>query len=310
MGIIALITIYSIFAGYNNALNSMQNAARQRSIVAIHNGLDAWFKIGFAVILIIFLGTNSLSVIGGYLVSSILISTSQTYHLKKLLDKKNIDYKKIAKKNWSREMWLYSWPFMMWGIFGWAQQSSTRWALEIFDSTADVGRYAVIAQIGYFPIQTAITLLMTFLMPILYSRAGDATDQARREGVDSVIRNVALMGFCSTLLATLITFIFHELIFEVLVSESYRSISQYLPLMVLSGGIFGIALVISGRFFAFLTPSQLIPASIGSSIVGIMAAFIGTYYFSVLGAVLAMLVHSLAFITLTLLTKISPIEYK
>lgn len=308
--IIVLITFYSIFAGYNNALNSMQNAARQRPIVAIHNGLDAWFKIGFAVLLIISLGKNSMSVIGGYLVSSILISSSQTYHLKKLLDSKNIDYKELPKKNWSKEMWLYSWPFMLWGIFGWAQQSSTRWALEAFESTADVGRYAVIAQIGYFPIQTAITLLMTFLMPILYSRAGDATDQVRREGVDNVIKNVAMMGFCSTLLATLFTFVFHELIFEILVSENYRSISQYLPLMVLSGGIFGIALVISGRFFAFLSPSQMIPASIGSSIIGIISAFIGTYYFSVLGAVFAMLLHSLAFLILTLVTKINPIENK
>jgi O-antigen/teichoic acid export membrane protein len=308
--IIVLITFYSIFAGYNNALNSMQNAARQRPIVAIHNGLDAWFKIGFAVLLIISLGKNSMSVIGGYLVSSILISSSQTYHLKKLLDSKNIDYKESPKKNWSKEMWLYSWPFMLWGIFGWAQQSSTRWALEAFESTADVGRYAVIAQIGYFPIQTAITLLMTFLMPILYSRAGDATDQVRREGVDNVIKKVAMMGFCSTLLATLFTFVFHELIFEILVSENYRSISQYLPLMVLSGGIFGIALVISGRFFAFLSPSQMIPASIGSSIIGIISAFIGTYYFSVLGAVFAMLLHSLAFLILTLVTKINPIENK
>ena len=153
-------------------------------------------------------------------------------------------------------------------------------------------------------------LLMTFLMPILYSRAGDATDQVRREGVDNVIKNVAMMGFCSTLLATLFTFVFHELIFEILVSENYRSISQYLPLMVLSGGIFGIALVISGRFFAFLSPVKMIPASIGSSIIGIISAFICTYYFSVLGAVFAMLLHSLAFLILTLVTKINPIENK
>ena len=304
LGMVLVIVLYSLFAGYNGALSSMQNAARQRSIVALHNGMDAWLKIGFAVLLIVSFGSSSIMVIVGYLCSSTLISASQTYHLKKLLTARKVEFASSSSGEWMTTMWLYSWPFLIWGVFGWAQQSSTRWALEAFVSTEDVGRYAVVAQIGYFPIQMGIGLLMTFIMPILYARAGDASDAMRRKGVDIMIHKIALTGVLLTLIASFTTAIFHEFIFQVLVAEEYRSISKYMPIMVLAGGVFGIALVVSSRFFAFLAPSKLIPASIGSSVIGIVAAFVCTYYFSILGAVFAMLIHSISFLVLTMITGI------
>ena len=301
--VIAIIT-YSSIAGYNSALSSLQNAARQRSIVAFHNGLDAWLKLGFAVLLIVTFGKNSTYVIVGFLFSSLVIGCSQTYCLRRLLSSRNVNLKKSSAKDWRSSMWKYSWPFMIWGVFGWAQQSSTRWALEAFASTEDVGMYSVVSQIGYFPIQTGIGLLMTFLMPILYSRAGDATDNLRRENVDHIIKRVAVTGVIFTVVASIIAAIFHDFIFQLLVAEAYRTVSKYISLMVLAGGIFGIALVISSRFFAFLEPSKLMPASIGSSLIGIFAAFVGTNYFSVFGAVLAMLIHSISYLGLTMITKV------
>ena len=59
------------------------------------------------------------------------------------------------------------------------QQVSDRWALAAFATEETVGLYSVLSQLGYAPVATVTTMVMTFLAPILYQRSGDATDRAR-----------------------------------------------------------------------------------------------------------------------------------
>jgi hypothetical protein len=46
---------------------------------------------------------------------------------------------------------------------------------------------------------------------------------------------------------------------------------------------------------ALLMTKKIIPASIGSSIIGIAAAIVGTYYFSLAGAVFSMVIHATSY---------------
>ena len=117
------------------------------------------------------------------------------------------------------------------------------------------------------------------------------------------INKVAFVGVIITILISIASLYLHEFIFDLLAADEYSSASIYLPIMVLSGGTFGISLLISGRFFANLNASKLLPASIGSSIVGIVSAFICTYFYGILGAVIAMLIHSLSYLVFCLITR-------
>ncbi|MEK7323064.1 MAG: oligosaccharide flippase family protein, partial [Pseudomonadota bacterium] len=57
MGLAAVALVLSILSGYNASLSGIQNAARQRAIVAFHSGLDAWLKILLAVGVMLWLGS-------------------------------------------------------------------------------------------------------------------------------------------------------------------------------------------------------------------------------------------------------------
>jgi hypothetical protein len=46
---------------------------------------------------------------------------------------------------------------------------------------------------------------------------------------------------------------------------------------------------------ALLMSKKIIAASIGSSIIGLAAAIVGTYYFSLAGAVVSMVVHAISY---------------
>ena len=67
IGIATATVALSLLNGYSGILNSIQNAARQRAIVACHGGLESWMKIIIAVGIIMCFGKNSMSVIIGYI---------------------------------------------------------------------------------------------------------------------------------------------------------------------------------------------------------------------------------------------------
>ena len=90
---------------------------------------------------------------------------------------------------------------------------------------------------------------------------------------------------------------------NIFVAKEYLIISGYLPIMIASGGIFGIALVIAAKHLSFLSAEQIMPATIGSAIIGVIAAFTGVYFYSFVGAVYAGLVHSVSYLILLLIVK-------
>ncbi len=172
IGLAAAALIFSVLSGYNSALGSIQNAARQRAVVAFHAGLDAWLKILLAVGVLLWLGTSSTAVVIGYTSSSLLITLSQLFFLRRTTPNR---YASISRhQRWTPRIWAYSLPFATFGIFTWMHQISDRWALQAFATANDVGQYSVLFQIGYTPISLVSGIALSFLGPILYQRSGDA----------------------------------------------------------------------------------------------------------------------------------------
>jgi len=297
---------FAVFSAYSGALSSIQNAARQRAIVAAHSGFDAWLKIGLALVCMLWLGNTSTAVATGFALSAMLITASQLIFLKRLIGSWQAKNQSIDSENWLnqiwadsetwvKQIWAYSSPFLAWGLFGWAQQSSARWALGVYSSTADVGFFAVLSQLGYAPLLLLTTLALTFLTPILFARAGDATSGVRNDNVNTFMIRIIIGGVLFAFSATAFTALFHEDIFKLLVSDNYQLNSHYLPYMAFAGGVFSTAQVIATLPMCLNRPKSLLKASIGSSLIGIAASFLGVYFFSIQGAVAAMLIHSISY---------------
>jgi O-antigen/teichoic acid export membrane protein len=285
--------VFSVFSAYNGALSGIQNAARQRAIVALHGSLDAWLKIGLVLVVMFWLGNSSETVVIGYAFSSLLVTSSQLFFLSRTI----LVHKQQPTKDhqWMGQIWAYSLPFATWGIFGWAQQSSARWALEAFTTTETVGLYSVLSQLGYAPIQMATGTVLTFLTPILFARSGDGSSVVRRDNVCELTNKLVVLGLGLTTVAALVAALLHSYIFHLLVNNTYSSVSYFLPWFVLAGGIFAVAQIYASRVMALLMPKKIIPAYIGSSTIGIASAIAGTFYFELAGAVVAMLAHAISY---------------
>lgn len=295
--------VLSILTGYNVALSSLQNAARQRAVVAFHSGLDAWLKIGLAAGAMVLLGTSSAVVIMGYACSSLIITASQLFFLRRTLPYRQDHPTDL--RDWTLKIWTYSLPFSIWGVFTWVQQVSDRWALQSFASAGDVGQYAVLYQLGFTPIAMLTGLAMSFLGPILYQRSGDATDPARNANVHQLAWRMTRGCLLITLLAFLASLLGHGWLFGLLVAAEFRTYSSMLPWMVLAGGTFAAGQMLALKLMSDMQSTAMINAKIGTALLGLLLNVAGANLAGVQGVVAAQVIFAtIYFIWMGMVTRV------
>ena len=294
MGLAAATLVFSLLSAYNSSLSGIQNAARQRVVVAFHRGLDAWLKILLAVGVMLWLGKSGTAVVIGYTLSSFLVTISQLFFLRRTIPVENRNER--VHHPWLGQIWAYSWPFSAWGFFTWMQQVSDRWALERFATTEDVGQYAVLFQLGYTPIVLITWLVMSFFGPILYNKSGDATDFNRNIHVHQIVWKVTFANLILTLLGFASALLIHEWLFRLLVADEYRQTSFLLPWVFLAGGLFASGHVLSLKLMSEMKSATMIPVKIGTSLLAVMFNIIGAAIAGLKGVVIALLAFSLIYL--------------
>tara|TARA_B100000575_G_C23126490_1_gene652731 strand:- start:1366 stop:2643 length:1278 start_codon:yes stop_codon:yes gene_type:complete len=265
--LILCVIIFSIFSSGNSVLTGIQNAARKRKISAIQRLLDVWVKISIIIILLNNFEASTESVLIAYLISSLSVFIVSYWLIQKLIVKEKSRVNN--NNNWLYNIFMYSWPFSLWGIFTWLQQISDRWALEIFNSSYNVGLYSVLNQLGYVPMVLVTNFGITFLNPIIFEKYGDGSDPNRRANVNRLIWRITLFSLFFVIIVFLLLLSLHNNIFEIFVSKKYWSVSYLLPWFALSGGIFSTAQFLSTKVHADRITKRLINIKISTSIIGI-----------------------------------------
>ena len=293
IGLAGACLVFSILGGYNRALSNIQNAARQRAIVALHSGMDAWLKILLVLGALLWFGTSGVAVVAAYALSSLLVTLSQLVFLRR-----TVPWQHLQSPNeieFSHQMWAYSLPFASWSIFTGVQQISDRWALQVFASTADVGQYAVLYQLGYTPVALATGMMVTFMGPILYQRSGDATDSTRNLNVHKLGWQMTHLALLGTLAAFAITSAIHEWLFSLLVAEEFRGVSYLLPWVVLAGGIFAAGQMLALKLGSEMKPGVMTKPKIATAVLGVLLNVIGAAQAGMPGVVAALIAFSVIF---------------
>ena len=282
--------VLSVFNGCSSALSGIQNAARQRAVVALHGGVEPWLRILLAVGMMLWLGSSSTAVILGYAFSSLIVTGSQLLLLQKLIRPEGAITH--MSRDWGQKIWAYSWPFSVWGIFTWLQQISDRWALQTFSSAHEVGLYAVVFQLGYVPIGLVMGMAMTFLGPILYQRSGNTADQTRNLSVHRIAWRITFASLAITALAFMFTLLLHEWIFELLVATKYHEVSHLLPWVVLAGGVFASAQMLALKLMSEMKSAVMTTAKIVTAVLTVGLNIYGASQFGSQGVVAALIAFS------------------
>lgn len=285
--------IFAGLSGYNAILSGIQNAARQRAIVALHQGIESWARFLLAAALLLWLGATSAVAMAGFALGVTLVLGSQYMFFRKVIHDDGVA---ADRGNWQQQIWKYSWPISIFGIFTWMQLASDRWALGLFASTQEVGLYAALFQLGYQPMSIATGMVMQFLLPIFYQRAGDASDDRRNAGVNTLSWRVTGIALGLTGAVFFAALLFHAQIFRILVAAEYASVSHLLPWMLLAGGIFAAGQTLALNLMSQMKTQIMIAPKLMTALLGVALNFAGAYWYGITGIVIAGTLFSLSYL--------------
>jgi O-antigen/teichoic acid export membrane protein len=165
----------------------------------------------------------------------------------------------------------------------------------MFATTQEVGLYAALFQLGYYPMSMASAMSMQFLGPIFYQRAGDAGDNRRNQNVSKLSRRLTGLTLALTGLVFSIALLFHTQIFRILVAREYAGVSYLLPWMMLAGGIFAAGQTMALDLMSQMKTRTMVVAKIATSSLGILFNFGGAYFLGINGIVVAVVLFSVLY---------------
>jgi len=291
--------IYALFTGYNQTLNGLQNALRQRKVVAWHAALGQWLQVGLVLLAVVWLGPTSGNAMMGYALAAFLVLPSQTYFFRrKVLTLPGMQNQPttLTVHGWRRKLRDYALPISGWGVFTWGQMSSDRWALQISASTSNVGYFAVLYRLGYYPITLITGLVTQLITPILFQKAGDATDASRMQTAVRVNQWLTLASLAITAVATVLAYFLHGPIFSILVAPEYRDISWLLPWIILTGGLFATGQIATISLLSEANTRRLIAPKIGTAVFATALNFAAAHWYGLAGVIFAGVISGLVYV--------------
>lgn len=286
-----VVVLFAVLFGTNAALNAVLNGARRRSLVALNSVVDAWLKIGLAIMAIQLFGSTATSVLTAYAVSLSLVLVHQIYRVRQLQD----TGLSSEQHKWTHEMFMFAWPASVWGVFTWAQLVVDRWSLQFFYSTAEVGLYSVVLQLGYFPASLLLGIFGTFMSPIMFQRTQNQT-QSNDEHQNKIWFQVLIGGVIFTVLCSSFSLMVNDLFFKMFSASEFWGMSVYLPAMTLAGGLYGTATLLQVRLMSHMRMIALAKIMVVTAIMGITITLGLTYLMGILGTVIAKVLFSLIYL--------------
>lgn len=265
--------ISSIFTGFTSIIFSLQNIKRERKIVAKFQIFEAIIKLTLVYVLFVFIDKSANTVAVGVAISSLLVFVLQMFLLKK--NGSFIHFKSIDSnlKKWNDKIFIYSYPFAIWGLFTWVQISSDRWFLGLFSDTQSIAMYAVLFQIGYYPLTILMGYIVQIITPVLFTRAGDGLNKSMLKNSTFLNFRVATISIICTIIGFVLILFLQDYFIVIFTSPKYYSISHFLPYMVFSGGLFATSQILSLDFLAQLNVNKLMFIKISTAILGVVFSY-------------------------------------
>ena len=288
---------FAILENYQNMINAIQNAARNRSIVAFHSVLSNWFKFLIAAGFIILIQSSSVAAIWGYSLSMVLVIFSQLLFLNQLIIRRNdlSNVNKMKVIDYKSKIFSQSWPVAIWGILSSVYIVLDKWSLELFSSTTIVGVYSALFQLGSFPIRLVVNLFIALIVPIYYEKAGNAKENNKLLNVYKLVASSSIIAAILFSLLIVLIYIFQEnLIFYFLGNRNtYLANSYIIPWICLStvmtnlSNIICFAFRISNKIKIMLRPFAI------TTIIGIISVVLGANIAGLKGVIIAINIESL-----------------
>lgn len=289
----------AITSGWLSAQVALLTSGRHRLAASVLTAFDPWVKLLLLLLYWRWMAAGPAQALFIYACGTALVALIADRLMQHLLGHRlrlgpiDVD---ATGQDWLRQMRDFARPFTRFGLLAWLQQSSDRWALQAWTGPMSVGQYAVLYQLGYSPVGIISNMLNTLVAPILYGRAGDATNQDRNQVVHRLVKKLTLLGLLFSVGAFVLAVLLHRWLFALLVAPAYQGLSFWFPWLVLAGSLFSVGQMIALKFMSDNRTAELGRVKSLTALLGTLFNALGAAVHGIAGVVVAQNVFSLLYL--------------
>jgi O-antigen/teichoic acid export membrane protein len=276
--LVAISLVIGIIGGFLSLRIGVFTAARQRRRAAILNISNTLLRPLIAAVLAVMTIANANMALVGYLIAELLVVLiAERLYSHNVSEASLSHLRSNTEKSFSgglaKEILSYSWPFLIWGIFGWIHVSCDRWALQAFWGSEVVGAFAVVSLLAIYPLVFGSGFLTTLLTPIAFQRAGALTNKDSMSYANRILivmtaiyilGAVVLIGFFS---------MFHQPLILLISNVRFARFSYLLPWLTLAWAFFYFGQVTSSFGLLANQPRRYIAPKLISALVAGSSTF-------------------------------------
>ena len=304
----AILTACALIFGYATGINSsfisLQNAIRQRRIVALHQGMDMWLRMLLAIVAMMLWGESGSVALLGFCIGLLLIILSQYYFA--FQDWQISEYfmadstQNINTSYVYRDFSNYARSFLYFSAFGAIALYADRWILQGLYGEREVGIYAALYLIANTPVTVLMGLAGQLLLPIIYDQAGDMRCPEKMERSQKTVRLTVLIFSVCMMLLVLITYLFSEPIVILLSNDEFGRFASSLWVILAGICLFQLGQLLVMQGLAQARPNiYIIPKLIHAFIFLILTFWLARQY-GIQGVGMSLCISSFVYLLLIL----------
>lgn len=289
----ALALVFGIFSGVQGTLLSLLSALRDRKMGAFTQGLDTWLRLGFAAVLVVWVGSQGHWAILGYALGSLIIVAIQLWAVRHhgFLGERinNID---IQDRGLRAEFLAYGLPFLAFAGLASISQYADRWLLQSYWSAEEVGIYAAMFQIASAPIVFLMGIATQLIIPIVFSRSGNLDNHSRTQSSLSLLSRTVMVVGSLYIVVALVTYVWGGTLVAWLTNADYSRYASSLWLIVLSQALFNLAQLMVASGLSLNRPMAYFTPKLGQAVSLLLAGWILVQSGGIVGMAQALLISS------------------
>ena len=263
--IVIVLTVSEVFKVLFKTIN---NANRQRKNIAISVFVEFFLKLILIFYVYVFFTANITYVLYALILGNLFAVI--------VLYIQNVEYISILDYSIKKSrviiyrIWLFSYPLLIWAVFGWLRDMSNRWYLDYFLGKEEVALFSMMGSLALVAPVALQGVIGSYFVPIIYQKENS------RKGAANKLLNVLLPVLTLVFsLGFVVICFFKDFIVSLLTDDKYLSVAWMLPWMFLAYSLYVISMISTYELFSQNQTKKLIVSSVLPGVI----AFVGGYLF-------------------------------
>lgn len=245
---------------------TINNANRKRKNIALSSILEFSMKLFIIYISyqyrIIDISYALLALFCGNILATVFLvySNNSSFSLN-YINKKNLEI-------YFSRIWIFSYPLLIWAIFGWLRDMSNRWYLDYFLDKEHVALFSMMGSLALIAPTALQGFIGSFFIPILYQKENTQKGYTRK-----FLKIMLPLVFGIFLISFFVTYFFKDFIVLLIADKKYLTISWMLPWMFLVYSFYVISMMSTYELFAHKQTKKLILSSVIPGIISLVCGY-------------------------------------